>query len=362
MNIPFSDLKAQYQAYKKEIDLAIHEVIEHTSFIQGKAVEKLEKNLAAFIGSSNCISCSSGTDALLLALMAIDLKPGDEVITTPFSFFATAEVIMLLGGKPVFADIEEDTYNISVKLIENKITPKTKAIIPVSLYGQCPDMDEINQIAKARRITVIEDAAQSFGATYKGHKSCNLSSIGCTSFFPSKPLGCYGDGGAVFTNDPVIGKKLRMIMNHGQSQRYHHQIIGLNARLDAIQAAVLNVKLKYLDQELERRKFLGQRYTDLLKQKSVITPTVKSDRDSVYAQYTIRTTNRDDLIKRLNDNGVPTSVHYPVPLYRQEAIQHIPVDPLEFSVTEKISREVLSLPMSAFLTEEQQAYIVTRIR
>ncbi len=361
MNIPICDLRAQYLEYKSELDSGIQSVIDQTAFIRGHAVEQLESDLARYTGSSHCISCSSGTDALLLALMAIGLKPGDEVITTPFSFFATVEVIVLLGGVPVFADIDEQTYNINPNLFEPKITSRTKAIIPVSLYGQCADMDEINAIAGKHNIPVIEDAAQSFGAVYKGRKSCNLSTIGCTSFFPSKPLGCYGDGGAVFTNDPELGKRIRIIMNHGQSQRYHHQLIGINGRLDTIQAAILNVKLKYLDQELKKRSELAKRYTELLKNKPLITPMIRNDRDSVYAQYTIRSKNRNTLIKHLNEQGIPTAIHYPVPLYSQEAIKHIPHDPNEFQVTEMVSREVFSLPMSAFLTHEQQDYIVSKI-
>lgn len=359
MNIPFCDLHAQYLAYKTEIDQAMQSVIDQTAFIRGKAVEELEQSLCQYTGARYCISCSSGTDALLLALMAIGLKPGDEVITTPFSFFATVEVIVLLGGIPVFADIDETTYNLNPALIEPKITYKTKAIIPVSLYGQCADMDEINEIASRYEISVIEDAAQSFGAEYKGNKSCNLSTIGCTSFFPSKPLGCYGDGGAVFTNDDELGRKLRMIMNHGQTQRYHHQVIGINGRLDTLQAAVLNVKLKHLNSELSVRQKLAQRYDELLKNKNLITPFVKPDRSSVYAQYTVRSAERETITQKLNQNGVPTAIHYPVPLYRQEAIRDIPHKPADYPVTERVSREVFSLPMSAFLTEAQQDYIAS---
>ncbi len=361
MNIPFCDLNAQYRAYKNEIDSSLQAVIDQTAFIRGKAVEELEQGLAHYTGSKHCISCSSGTDALLLALMAIDLKPGEEVITTPFSFFATVEVIVLLGGVPVFADIDEKTYNLNPNLIESKITSKTRAIIPVSLYGQCADMDEINAISKKRGLIVIEDAAQSFGAAYKGRKSCNLSDIGCTSFFPSKPLGCYGDGGAVFTNDDELGKRIRMIMNHGQSQRYHHRLIGINGRLDTMQAAILNVKLKHLDRELPVRQALAKRYDEMLKNKPLITPTVKDDRDCVYAQYTVRSKEREEVIQHLNDSSIPTAIHYPVPLYSQEAIRHIPHDPKDFPVTETVSREVFSLPMSAFLTHEQQDYIVSKL-
>ncbi|MBU5613369.1 DegT/DnrJ/EryC1/StrS family aminotransferase [Geomonas sp. Red51] len=357
----FIDLQAQYRKYQGEIDEAIHAVLESSQYIMGKDVTQLEAEMCAYTGAKHCISCSSGTDALLLALMACDIKPGDEVITTPFTFIATAEMIAFLGAVPVFVDIDETSYNIDPRLIEQKITPKTRAIIPVALYGQPADMDEINAIASRHNLTVIEDAAQSFGSEYKGKKSCNLSRIGCTSFFPSKPLGCYGDGGAVYTSDDELAGKLRQLMNHGQGERYKHKYIGINGRLDSIQAAILRVKLKYFDEEVPVRAAVASRYNELLAGGEVVTPFVKPDRTSVYAQYSVRVKNRDALAKRLNEQGVPTAVHYPIPLYRQEAFAGLSYDAAEFPVAERVSSEIMSLPMSAFLTVEQQKYIAEAI-
>lgn len=362
MKINFIDLQGQYQRYKSEIDAAIHTVLDSSQYIMGADVAELEKELSVYSGAPFSIACSSGTDALLLALMAIGLKPGDEVITSPFTFIATAEMIALLGATPVYADIDEQTYNIAASEIEAKITPRTKAIIPVSLYGQAADMDEINAIAVKHGLTVIEDAAQSFGAAYKGKKSCNLSSIACTSFFPSKPLGAYGDGGAVFAADEEIALHIRSLMNHGQAERYKHQYIGINGRLDTIQAAILRVKLKYFDGEIHLRNIVARRYDSLLAESGLVTPTIRNDRTSVYAQYSVRALDRDGLIARLNAKGVPTAIHYPIPLYRQEALKNTTCSPASFPVTEKVTREIMSLPMSAFLTEEQQNYIVEAIR
>jgi len=356
--IPFIDLKKQYQSYKNEINSEISQVLESCQFIGGEKIAKLEDELCKFTGSKHAIACSSGTDALLLSLMAIDIKPGDEVITTPFTFIATAEVISFLGATPVFVDIDEKSYNIDPSKIEEKITSNTKAIIPVSLYGQPCDMDEINQIAKKHSLKVIEDAAQSFGATYKDRKSCNLSDIGCTSFFPSKPLGCYGDGGAIFTNDDDLASKLRMLLNHGQNERYKHKYIGINGRLDAIQAAVLLVKLKYFDKDVEDRAKIGKRYSNLLKSDSIITPYIKEDRTSVYAQYSIRTPIRESIIEKLNQNGVPTAIHYPMPLHLQECFKYLGYKEGDFEVSEKVSLEIMSLPMSPFLSEKDQDFIV----
>lgn len=359
MKINFIDLQSQYQRYKDEVDRAIHAVLDSSQYILGKDVAELEKELAAFTGASHCICCSSGTDALLLALMALDINPGDEVITSPFTFIATAEMIALLGAKPVYVDIDEQTYNIDASLIASKITPRTKAIIPVSIYGQPADMDEINALAARHGLTVIEDAAQSFGAQYKGNKSCNLSAVSCTSFFPSKPLGCYGDGGAVFAADASLAAKIKSLMNHGQAERYKHQFVGINGRLDTIQAAVLRVKLKYFDEEIRMRSIVAERFNQLLSSgSSLVTPVVRGDRTSVYAQYSVRSQNRDALIAHLNANGVPTAIHYPIPLYRQEALRDSACSPAEYPVTERVTNEIMSLPMSAFLTEDQQNYIV----
>lgn len=363
MKINFIDLQSQYQKYKSEIDASIHAILDSSQYILGKDVAELEKELAAYTGASHCISCSSGTDALLLALMALDIKPGDEVITSPFTFIATAEMIALLGAKPVYVDIDEQTYNIDASLIEAKITPRTKAIIPVSIYGQPADMDEINALAARHGLTVIEDAAQSFGAGYKGRKSCNLSSISCTSFFPSKPLGAYGDGGAVFAEDAAVADRIRSLMNHGQAERYKHQYIGINGRLDTIQAAVLRVKLKYFDDEVRLRDAVAKRYSALLADcNKVVAPTIRTDRTSVFAQYSVRSGNREALISHLNAKGVPTAIHYPIPLYRQQALCDSACSPAEYPITERITNEIMSLPMSAFLTEEQQNYIVEAIR
>jgi len=362
MKLPFIDLKVQYELYKEEIDKEILGVLDSTQFILGSQVSKLEKSLSDFTQSKHVIACSSGTDALLLALMALDIKAGDEVITTPFTFISTAEVIALVGATTVFVDIDEKTYNLDTTLLEEKITSKTKAIIPVSLYGQPADMDEINSIAKKYNIPVIEDGCQSFGANYKGKKSCNLSQIGCTSFFPSKPLGCYGDGGAIFTNDEVLAKKLRTLSNHGQEERYKHKYIGINGRLDAIQAAILNVKMRHFEDEVAAREKIGARYSELLKDSGVITPKIKSDRTSVYAQYSIRHPKRDELAKKLNLAGIPTAVHYPISLHQQEAFANLGYKDGDFPISEKISNEIMSLPMSPFLTQEQQDYVVQTIK
>ncbi|HOF01084.1 MAG TPA: DegT/DnrJ/EryC1/StrS family aminotransferase [Spirochaetota bacterium] len=360
--ISFIDLKSQYKLYKEEIDSSIQNVIDSSAFILGEEVRKLESNLSNYIGSKYCVSCSSGTDALYIVLCALDINPGDEIITTPFSFFATSEVIALKNAKPVFADIEEDSYNIDYTKIEKLITKKTKAIIPVSLYGQPADMEEINKIAEKYNLFVIEDAAQSFGATYKNKKSCNLSQFGCTSFYPAKPLGCYGDGGAVFTNDDYYADKIRQIMNHGQSSVYKHKYIGINGRLDAIQAAVLNVKLKYYDKEIEQRAAVAQKYDDLFKNNSnVISPLIKKDRTSVYAQYSIRIKNREEVVKKLNESGIPTAIHYPETLYNQEALSYLKVDPSKFPVAEKVKKEILSLPMNLFLKEDQEEFMFKKL-
>lgn len=362
MKIHFIDLQAQYRRYQQEIGRAIQSVLDSSQYIQGNDVFELERELVAFTGASHCISCSSGTDALLLALMALGIKPGDEVITSPFTFIATAEMIALLGAKPVYVDIDEQTYNIDASLIALMITPRTKAIIPISIYGQPADMDEINALAARYGLTVIEDAAQSFGAEYKGEKSCNLSTIACTSFFPSKPLGCYGDGGAVFAGDPAMAARIRSQMNHGQAERYKHQYVGINGRLDTIQAAVLRVKLKYFGQEIRERSIVAERYNRLLADTGLVTPTIRDNRTSVFAQYSVRSAEREKLIAHLASRGVPTAIHYPIPLYRQEALRDSSCSPQSYPVTEAVTREIMSLPMSAFLTEEQQDYIVEVIR
>ncbi len=362
--IPFIDLKTQYQCYKAEIDAAVIAVMSNAEFILGKEVQILEQNLSAYTGAKHTIACANGTDALMLALMAIDIQPGDEVITPSFTFIATAEAAAIFGAKVVLVDINEQSYNIDVNQLADKITPKTKAILPVALYGQAADMDEINAIAKhygekfGHKICVIEDAAQSFGAEYKGKKSGHLSEIGCTSFFPSKPLGCYGDGGAIFTDDDALATKLRALSIHGQTERYRHEYVGLNSRLDTMQAAILNVKLKYFDAEIKARHTLGARYTELLKDADCVTPMTFADRTHVYAQYSIRVKNRDTIVARLKEAGVPTAIHYPMPIHAQPCFKGLGYVDADFPVSSRVCKEIMSLPMSPFLSDEDQGLIV----
>ena len=362
MKINFIDLQAQYKKYETEINSEVMEVFNSAQFIGGEKLNTLEKNLAAYTGANHAIGCSSGTDALLLALMALDIGEGDEIITTPFTFIATAEVIALLGAKSVFVDIDEESYNIDPTKIEAVITERTKAIIPVSLYGQCADMDKINEIAKRHNLVVIEDACQSFGASYNGKKSCNLSTIACTSFFPSKPLGAYGDGGAIFTSDDELASKMRMLLNHGQNERYKHKYIGINGRLDAVQAAILNVKLKHFEEEARLRDEIGSRYSDLLEDADVVTPKITDGNVSVYAQYSIRVKDREAMVEKLSALGVPTAVHYPVPLHLQEAFKYLGYGDGDFPLSELISTQIMSLPMSAFLSEAEQDFVVAAIK
>jgi UDP-2-acetamido-2-deoxy-ribo-hexuluronate aminotransferase len=355
----FTDLKAQYRAIKDAVDARIQRVLEHGQYIMGPEVRELEEKLEAYTRAKHCVTVASGTEALLIAMMALDIKPGDEVITSPFTFIATAEMVVLLGATPVFVDVEEDTANIDVRKLEAAITPKTRAIMPVSLYGQTADMDEINAIAAKHRLPVIEDAAQSFGATYKGGKSCNLSTIGCTSFFPSKPLGCYGDGGAIFTNDDALAKAFREIRHHGQSSRYNHTRIGVGGRMDTIQCAVLLAKLPRLDWEIERRIVLGKRYDSLLA-RHVRPIRVKPDRVSVYGQYTVRSPDHARIQEALKAKGIPSAVHYPLSLHQQPAYA-TPYKGQSFPASEKLAREVLSLPMSADLTDGDQERVASAI-
>ncbi|MDH5719750.1 MAG: DegT/DnrJ/EryC1/StrS family aminotransferase [Spirochaetia bacterium] len=348
----FIDLKAQQERIRQSLDARIAKVLDHGQYILGPEINELEETLAKYVGVKHCITCSSGTDALLMSLMAYDIKPGDEVITTPFTFIATAEVISFLGAVPVFVDIDEKTYNIDHSKIEEKITSKTKALMPVSLYGQCADMDEINEIGKKHNLPVIEDACQSFGAQYKGRKSCGLSSVGCASFFPAKPLGCYGDGGAIFTDDDLLAEKLKQIRNHGQAVRYQHSMIGLNGRFDTIQAAVLLSKMEIFDEEVRLREEAGKRYTEKLKNK-VITPFIKDTNLCVYAQYTVQVENRDGMQKKLNEAGIPSAVHYPIPLNLQPVYQYLNQPKGSFPVAESLAEKVMSLPMHPYLTDEQ---------
>ena len=361
MSIPFIDLKAQYRALQPQIQERINRVLEHGQYIMGPEVKELEDKLQAYTGAKHCITVASGTEALLISLMALGIQPGDEIITTPFTFVATAEVIVLLGAKPVFVDIEPDTCNIDARKIEAKITKKTKAIISVSLYGQVADMDEINAIAKKHNLPMIEDAAQSFGAEYKGKKSCNLSTIGCTSFFPSKPLGCYGDGGAIFTNDDNLAITLREIRVHGQSQRYVHTRVGVGGRMDTLQCAVVLAKLERFDWEIAQRQRIGQRYNDLIlngSPRDIRLVALRPDRTSVHAQYTVLVSDRNALQKRLNQVGIPTAVHYPVPLNEQQAYKHL-CCPDCTPIAKQVAERVVSLPISPDFDVSDQEKIVS---
>ena len=359
MTIPFIDLRHQYQALKPEIQARINTVLEHGQSIMGPEVRELEERLETYTQVKHCITVASGTEALLIALMAIGIKPGDEVITTPFTFVATAEVIVLLGAVPVFVDIEPDTCNIDAGKIEAAITRKTKAIMPVSLYGQPADMDEINAVAERHNLPVIEDAAQSFGSEYKGRKSGNLSTIGCTSFFPSKPLGCYGDGGAIFTNDDVLAIAMREIRVHGQERRYVHTRIGVGGRMDTLQCAILLAKFERFDWEVEQRLKIGRRYNELLAGKVEIV-TQRPDRTSVFAQYTVFVENRGQLQEKLKNLGIPTAVHYPIPLNEQPAYRHL-CCPDCTPISKQRASQVMSLPMSADLTDIAQDSIVRAV-
>ncbi|SNS65705.1 UDP-2-acetamido-2-deoxy-ribo-hexuluronate aminotransferase [Noviherbaspirillum humi] len=351
----FIDLKSQYEALRPKIGARIQSVLDHGNYIMGPEVEELEAKLASYTGARHCITVASGTEALLIALMAIGIKPGDEVITTSFSFIATAEVIVLLGATPVFVDIEPDTCNIDASLIEQSISERTRAIIPVSLYGQPADMDEINAIADRYGIPVIEDGAQSFGAVYKGRKSCNLSTIGCTSFFPSKPLGCYGDGGAIFTNDAQLALAMRELRIHGQSKRYVHTRVGVGGRMDTIQCAIVLAKLERFDWEVQRRQELGSYYSGALSDYMEVMQ-VRPDRTSVFAQYTVAVEDRQSVQSMLREKGIPTAVHYPVPIplqaaYAQSCLME------QWPVAIEMSQKVMSLPIGPYMDEGDVAFI-----
>jgi len=358
--IEFIDLKAQYAVLRDEIAQRMQKVLDHGQYIMGPEVKELETALAAHSGAKHCVTVASGTEALLIAMMALDLKPGDEVITTPFTFAATAETIVLLGGVPVWVDIEPDTCNIDASKIEAAITPRTRAIMPVSLYGQCADMDEINAIAARHGLPVIEDAAQSYGATYKGKRSNNLSTLGCTSFFPSKPLGCYGDGGAIFTSDDALAQAAREIRVHGQSARYTHTRVGVGGRMDTLQCAIVLAKLGRLDWELQRRREIGAEYHRRLDSLNLTTLIVRPDRDSVWGQYTVRVADRARVQAVLAEAGVPTAVHYPRPLHRQPAYEKYG-DPASCPRAIAAAEEVMSLPMSADLSDADMDRVVAAL-
>ncbi len=362
MNIDFANLKHQYQLYKKDIDANIQAVLDKSNFIMGEEVSLLEEKLQKFTGAKHAITCSNGTDALLLAMMAIDIQPDDEIITTPFSFIATAETIALMKAKPVFVDIEADTYNIDATKIEAAITTKTKAIMPVSLYGQPADIDAINKIANKYNLKVIIDGAQSFGSTYNGKTDSNLGDISTTSFFPAKPLGCYGDGGAVFTSNDVYAEKIKSMRLHGQNKRYHHKYIGMGGRLDTLQAAILLAKFPYYKQEIKNRQNVATLYGEMLNDRNkIIKPVVKKGRTSVWAQYTISIENRKELQQILTEKKIPTAVHYPMPLHQQKCFSYLNYNESSFPIAEKSSKKVLSLPMNPFLSENELNFIVSNI-
>lgn len=346
----FIDLKAQYQDSRESINARIQAVLDHGQYIMGPEVAELEQRLAAYTGARHCITVSSGTEALLISLMALGIGPGDEVITTPFSFIATSEAIVLLGATPVLVDIERSTCNLDPSLIEARITPRTRAILPVSLYGQPADMATINAIAERHGLAVIEDAAQSFGATYRGRKSCNLSQIGCTSFFPSKPLGCYGDGGAIFTSDDQLATAMRQIRVHGQSRRYVHTRIGVGGRMDTLQCAVVLAKLERFEWELEQRGRIGALYHELFSSKVGLVAQ-RADRSNVFAQYTVVLDERERIQAALHAAGIPTAVHYPVPIHLQPAYAHL-CSTAQCPVASEMAAKVLSLPMGPYMAEE----------
>ena len=356
----FIDLKSQYQRLKSEIDAGIQRVLQHGQYILGPEVPELEEKLCTYTGAKHCITVANGTDALQIAQMALGIGPGDEVITPGFTYIATAETVALLRAKPVYVDIDPHTYNLNPALLEAAITPRTKAIIPVSLYGQCADYDAINAIAQKHGITVIEDAAQSFGATYKGSKSCNLTTIACTSFFPSKPLGCYGDGGAIFTNDDELAQVMRQIARHGQDRRYHHICVGVNSRLDTLQAAILLPKLAVLDEELVLRQEVAGRYAHLLGEAGIDTvPWIEPHNISAWAQYTIRVSGRDAVQERLSKAEIPTAVHYPIQLNKQPAVAQ---PDAKLPVGDALSAQVISLPMHPGLSLVDQQRVANALR
>jgi UDP-2-acetamido-2-deoxy-ribo-hexuluronate aminotransferase len=359
--LQFIDLKQQYELYKGEIRREMDAVLDSCRYILGPAVSELEQALADYTGVPHAIACSSGTDAILLALMALELKPGDEVIIPDFTFFATAEMISLIGGVPVIADILPDTYNLDPRKVEEKINKKTRGIIAVSLYGQCPDFDDLAEIASKHGLFLLEDAAQSFGAMYKGRKSCSLTEIATTSFYPAKPLGAYGDGGAVFTQDTDLDQKIRFLLNHGQEAGYQHRYIGINGRLDSLQAAVLKVKLRHFDEELTRRQQVAEWYDEHIGD-TVSRPFIREENRSSWAQYTVRHRDRVRIIDHLQSKGIPTAIHYPKPIHQQTAYAALDLSDADYANSVAASREVFSIPMHPFLTRNETQMIASAIK
>lgn len=357
------DLKRQYRKHKSELDEAILNVMDSALFINGPEVKLFAEDIRQYLGVKYAVPCASGTDALQLALMAIGVQPGDEVITTPFTFVATAETIALLGAKPVYVDIDKKTYNLDPALIKSAITEKTRAIIPVHLYGQPAAMEEIMAIAKTKGLTVIEDAAQAMGAKYHGKPVCTFGDMGCISFFPSKNLGAAGDAGMVVTNDEALAEKLKMIANHGSNVRYHHEMLGVNSRLDTIQAAILRIKLRYLDQWNDARRKCAAYYSEKLENLPVVTPFETENTRHIYHQYTILVENRDGLRSFLQESGIPSAIHYPIPLHLQPAFANLPGSgKWDLPIAEKTAEKVISLPMHPELTPEEQDFVVKTIK
>jgi len=357
----FIDLKTQYQAYKPAIDERIHRVLDHGQFIHGPEVAELENALATYVDCKHGITVASGTDSLEIALRALNIGPTDEVVTVPFTWISTAEAIALVGAKPVFVDIDPLDFNIAVDQIEAAITPATKALLPVSLFGQMPDYTAINRIAEKYGLPVIEDAAQSFGATQHGRKSCGVTTIASTSFYPAKPLGCYGDGGALFTNDDDLNVKMRAIRTHGGINRHFHDLVGMNGRFDTIQAAVILGKWPGFPAEVAARNRIGARYSEMLRD-ICETPGIREGNSHVYAQYTLRIPHRDAFAARLKAAGIPTAVYYPKCLHEQPVFAHLGYKYGDFPVSEAASAEVISLPLNPFLNEEDQDRVISAVR
>lgn len=382
MKVNFCDLQKQYNLLKTKIDSGINKVLEHGIFIDGPEIKQLEETLAGYLGVKEAITVSSGTDALYLSLLALEIKPEDFVITTPFTFIATAQVIALLRATPIFVDIEADTFNISPEKIEEFLKSpkdpiskkrisldKIKAIIPVDLFGQCADYDQINSIAKKFNLTVIEDGAQSLGAQYKNKKALNLGDIGCTSFYPAKPLGCFGDGGAIFTNDKPLADKLRCLKNHGQEAKYSHKLLGINGRLDTIQAAILLAKWDaFINQEIALRDQIASCYIKGLQELEdkgyIVLPKIKPGNKSVWAQFSLRILNnlRDEFKDYLHSQGVPSAIHYPLPLHQQKSLAYLQYKAQDFPIAEEISKEIISLPLHPYLEKDEISYVINKIK
>ncbi|MCE3038193.1 DegT/DnrJ/EryC1/StrS family aminotransferase [Helicobacter anatolicus] len=363
MMIDFAGIKKDYLTHQKKIHFAIQRVLDSACFIMGDEVKKLEENLKNYVGSKYALTCSNGTSALILSLMALGIQKDDEIITSSFSFFASAEAIAILGAKPIFVDINPKTFLIDETKIKQAITKKTKAILVVSLFGNIPNMEKINSIAKEFGLFVLEDGAQSFGAMYQGKKSGNLCDISTTSFFPAKPLGCFGDGGAIFFNDENLYEKIYALRSHGQIKRYTHEYLGINARLDSLQAAILNVKLSYFSEILQKRQENAQKYQEKLKDyPEIFLQEITKDCKSNYAQFSILSKNRDSLIAYLKTKQIPTAIHYPIPIPKQKAFSYLNVEKKYFSQAQKITQEIFSLPLHAYLSDEEITYITQCIK